>query len=104
MTGLIVDKEFIIDQSPVGVDLMQFPAQLIRQKLPCPRNDHEPAYDLLFLLDITRLSSGLVCGNTHLCSKGRFGLIYTTDFITWRQNVVGSPNCSASVLEQRTFC
>jgi hypothetical protein len=56
MTGLIVNKEFIVNQSPVGVDLMQLPVRLIRQ-LPCPRNIHEPAYDLLFLLDVARLSS-----------------------------------------------
>jgi hypothetical protein len=56
MTGLIVNKESIVNQSPVGVDLMQLPARLIRQKLPCPRNIHEPAYDLLFLLDVARLS------------------------------------------------
>jgi len=82
MTSLIVDKEFIINQSPVGVDLIQLPACLIRQKLPFLRNNYEPAYDLLFLLDVTRLSSGLICSNTHLGSKRRFGLIYTTDFMT----------------------
>jgi len=82
VTGLIVDKEVIINQSPVSVDFIEFPVCLIRQESPCPRNDHEPAYDLLLLLVITCLPSGLVCGNTHLCSKGRFGLIHTTDFIT----------------------
>jgi hypothetical protein len=82
MAGLIVDKEFIINQSPVGVDLIQLPACLIRQKLPFLRNNHEPADDLLFLLDITRLASRLICSNTHLGSKCRFRLIYTTDFMT----------------------
>ena len=82
VTGLIVDKKFIVNQSPVGVDFVEFPVRLIRQKSPCPRNGHEPAYDLLLLLVITCLSSGLVCGNTHLCSKGCFGLIHPTDFIT----------------------
>ena len=53
MTGLIVDKEFIINQSPVGVDLIQLPVRPIRQELPFLRDNYETNLHTIFSFCLT---------------------------------------------------